>query len=106
MTDDSSNFSNFSNSSNSSNDNMPNLDRDSRAIGKWDRSTVPDTVSQHTEDTFDRNRFNRDAAMRNKESNDNIEQFNNECLQTTDFVTQESARVISDIDREDIEKMA
>ena len=44
--------------------------------------------------------------MRNKESNDNIEQFNNECLQTTDFVTQESARVISDIDREDIEKMA
>ena len=89
----------------SSNDDMPDLIK-SRSIGKWDSSTVPDTISQPDEDTFDRNKYSRDLADNVRTFHEDREKFNKECLKVSDYVTSESGRMVRDIDTDDVKKMA
>ena len=93
----------------SSNDNtssdLPDL-VNSRAIGKWDSSTVPDTVSQRENDTFDHNRYIKDQAENAKIRHDNREGFHKQCIDVSDFVTSKSGKLHSDLESKDIREMA
>lgn len=93
-----------SDTQNSSDRATPDL-IESRAKGKWDSSTVPDTVSEGSEYSPGRNTKLKMIAVLAKFTHDVIDEHQKDCLEESDLLRRESGQVHQDISEFDLYKM-